>query len=81
MDPGLAEQLRANGVEITGEGDIRSEFSLDKIEVLPDAGTPAAMRLENAARFLDFVGQSMAQAAEQAREILSTRADGAGSDR
>ena len=44
-------------------------------------GTPAAMRLENAARFLDFVGQSMAQAAEQAREILSTRAEEAGAGR
>ncbi|MCY1005484.1 DUF6263 family protein [Nannocystis pusilla] len=29
--------------EITGEGDIRSEFSLDKIEVLPDPKVPAAM--------------------------------------
>ena len=33
-------------------------------------GTPAAIRLENAARFLDFVGQHVAQAAEQARELL-----------
>ncbi|MFF5809796.1 helix-turn-helix domain-containing protein [Streptomyces sp. NPDC012746] len=33
-------------------------------------GTPAAVRLENVARFLDFVGESLARAAEQAREIL-----------
>lgn len=33
-------------------------------------GTPAATRLENIARFLDFVGESQARAAEQAREIL-----------
>lgn len=38
-------------------------------------GTPAATRLENAARFLDFVGESMIRAAEQAREILTTQAD------
>ncbi|MEV7526394.1 helix-turn-helix domain-containing protein [Streptomyces sp. NPDC091371] len=34
--------------------------------------TPAAIRLENIARFLDFVGESIARAAEQAREILHT---------
>jgi DNA-binding transcriptional ArsR family regulator len=33
-------------------------------------GTPAAARLENIARFLDFVAESTARAAEQAREIL-----------
>ncbi|MFE7278288.1 helix-turn-helix domain-containing protein [Streptomyces sp. NPDC057623] len=32
--------------------------------------TPAATRLENIARFVDFVAESMARAAEQAREIL-----------
>lgn len=36
-------------------------------------GTPAATRLENAARYLDFVGESITRAAEQAREILYTR--------
>ncbi|WP_331750654.1 MULTISPECIES: helix-turn-helix domain-containing protein [unclassified Streptomyces] len=34
--------------------------------------TPAAVRLENIARFVDFVGESIARAAEQAREILYT---------
>ncbi|KAA9150571.1 helix-turn-helix domain-containing protein [Amycolatopsis acidicola] len=34
------------------------------------AGTPAAVRLENIARFVDFVGESITRAAEQAREIL-----------
>jgi DNA-binding transcriptional regulator GbsR (MarR family) len=33
-------------------------------------GTPAAVRLENIARYLDFVGESLARAAEQAREVL-----------
>ncbi|MEZ0446892.1 helix-turn-helix domain-containing protein [Cellulomonas sp. ICMP 17802] len=33
-------------------------------------GTPAAVRLENVARFMDFVGESISRAAEQAREIL-----------
>ena len=35
--------------------------------------TPAAARLENIARALDFVGESITRAAEQAREILSTK--------
>ncbi|MFE6055994.1 helix-turn-helix domain-containing protein [Kitasatospora sp. NPDC056446] len=37
------------------------------------AGSPAAHRLENVARFLDFIGESMIRAAEQAREILHTK--------
>ncbi|MGP2439068.1 helix-turn-helix domain-containing protein [Streptomyces sp. JW3] len=36
-------------------------------------GTPAADRLENIARFLDFVGESITRAAEQGREVLHTR--------
>ncbi|MFI8851881.1 helix-turn-helix domain-containing protein [Streptomyces sp. 891-h] len=36
-------------------------------------GTPAAARLENIARFMDFVGESISRAAEQGREILHTR--------
>ncbi|MFI6693533.1 helix-turn-helix domain-containing protein [Streptomyces sp. NPDC050433] len=32
--------------------------------------TPAAVRLENIARFVDFIGESIIRAAEQAREIL-----------
>jgi DNA-binding transcriptional regulator GbsR (MarR family) len=35
--------------------------------------TPAAVRLENIARFLDFVSESITRAAEQARDILSTK--------
>ena len=34
--------------------------------------TPAAVRLENVARFLDFVSENIIRAAEQAREVLST---------
>jgi DNA-binding transcriptional ArsR family regulator len=37
------------------------------------ADTPAAVRLENIARFMDFVGESITRAAEQAREILYTK--------
>jgi predicted transcriptional regulator len=37
--------------------------------------TPAAARLESIARFLDFVGENTARAAEQARQILYTKAD------
>lgn len=35
--------------------------------------TPAGVRLENMARFLDFVGESITRAAEQARDLLSGR--------
>ncbi|MFC9821976.1 helix-turn-helix domain-containing protein [Streptomyces erythrochromogenes] len=38
-------------------------------------GTPAAVRLENVARFLDFVAESLARAAEQARDILYVAAE------
>ncbi|MER5603488.1 helix-turn-helix domain-containing protein [Streptomyces sp. NPDC002265] len=44
------------------------------------AGTPAAVRLENVARFLDFVAENLARAAEQARDILSTKAEPAVDD-
>ncbi|PPS68571.1 MULTISPECIES: GbsR/MarR family transcriptional regulator [Streptomyces] len=36
-------------------------------------GTQAATRLENVARFLDFVSESTARAAEQARDILHAK--------
>ncbi|MFI0448803.1 helix-turn-helix domain-containing protein [Actinomadura sp. 6N118] len=36
-------------------------------------GTPAATRLENTARFLDFVTENLTRAVEQAREILYTK--------
>ena len=45
-------------------------------------GTPAAIRLENIARFVDFVSESIARAADQARDILhhkpGTASGGAG---
>ncbi|QHC27130.1 GbsR/MarR family transcriptional regulator [Streptomyces sp. GS7] len=36
-------------------------------------GTPAATRLENATRFLDFVSEALTRAAQQGREVLYTR--------
>ncbi|MGK5548208.1 helix-turn-helix domain-containing protein [Streptomyces sp. URMC 127] len=42
--------------------------------------TPAAARLENVARFVDFVGESILRAAEQAREILYAQPPGASSE-
>jgi DNA-binding transcriptional regulator GbsR (MarR family) len=39
------------------------------------SGTPAAVRLENIARFVDFVAESITRAAEQAREILYTKTE------
>ncbi|QFR94344.1 GbsR/MarR family transcriptional regulator [Streptomyces tsukubensis] len=41
-------------------------------------GTPAAARLENIARFLDFVNESITRAAEQAREVLYVEEEGEG---
>ncbi|MDT0467301.1 helix-turn-helix domain-containing protein [Streptomyces gibsoniae] len=38
-------------------------------------GTPAAARLENIARFVDFVAESISRAADQAREVLYTKAE------
>lgn len=38
-------------------------------------GTPAATRLENSARFLDFVSEGLTRAAEQGREVLYTRTE------
>ncbi|MDH6144203.1 DNA-binding transcriptional regulator YhcF (GntR family) [Kitasatospora sp. GP30] len=38
--------------------------------------TPAAARLENIARFVDFVSESIARAADQAREVLHTKPEG-----
>ncbi|MBZ4317821.1 GbsR/MarR family transcriptional regulator [Streptomyces huiliensis] len=37
--------------------------------------TPAGTRMENIARFLDFVYESTVRAAEQAREVLHTKAE------
>jgi DNA-binding transcriptional ArsR family regulator len=56
-----------------------AETARQGIDIL-GADTPAATRLENVARFLDFVGESIIRAAEQAREVLSTNVD-ATSDR
>ncbi|WP_328905098.1 helix-turn-helix domain-containing protein [Streptomyces sp. NBC_00234] len=47
-------------------------------------GTPAGTRMENIARFLDFVSESISRAANQARDILHTKpettSDGTASD-
>ena len=40
--------------------------------VVLGATTPAAARLENIARFLDFISENIVRAAEQAREVLPT---------
>ena len=51
-----------------------AETARQGVDVL-GPGTPAAVRLENIARFVDFVGESMIRAAEQAREVLFTDAE------
>ncbi|WP_128431759.1 GbsR/MarR family transcriptional regulator [Streptomyces cyaneus] len=49
-----------------------AETARQGVSVLgPD--TPAATRLENIARFVDFVAESMTRAAEQARDVLYTK--------
>ncbi|WP_432082806.1 helix-turn-helix domain-containing protein [Streptomyces sp. WAC 04229] len=45
------------------------------------SGTPAGVRLENVARFLDFVSEGIARAAEQARDILYVKAETPSDDR
>ncbi|MFB7657173.1 MarR family transcriptional regulator [Streptomyces sp. NPDC056128] len=45
------------------------------------SGTPAGVRLENVARFLDFVSEGIARAAEQARDILYVKAETRSGDR
>lgn len=42
--------------------------------------TPAAARLENIARFLGFISESITRAAEQAREVLHTKAETTSND-
>ncbi|MFG3099767.1 helix-turn-helix domain-containing protein [Streptomyces sp. NPDC048182] len=40
------------------------------------SGTPAGVRLENIARFLDYLAETMARAADQARDILHSKPEG-----
>ncbi|MGI5205122.1 helix-turn-helix domain-containing protein [Spirillospora sp. CA-108201] len=54
------------------DNDRFSEAARQGVAVL-GRGTPAATRLENAARFLDFVGESLTRAVEQARDVLNTK--------
>ncbi|CAM5449877.1 MarR family transcriptional regulator [Streptomyces pilosus] len=49
-----------------------AETSRQGVEIM-GRGTPAAVRLENAARFLDYTTETLIRAAEQARDILQTR--------
>ncbi|MGW3356206.1 helix-turn-helix domain-containing protein [Streptomyces bungoensis] len=49
-----------------------AETARQGVDVL-GPGTPAATRLENTARFLEFVSESLVRAADQAREVLHTK--------
>ncbi|WP_256103881.1 GbsR/MarR family transcriptional regulator [Streptomyces sp. ODS05-4] len=53
------------------------EVARQGVDVL-GPGSPAAERLENIARFVDFVSESIFRAADQAREVLHTRGHGDG---
>lgn len=49
-----------------------AEIARQGVSILgPD--TPAAARLENIARFVDFISESIVRAADQAREVLHTK--------
>ncbi|GAA5188509.1 helix-turn-helix domain-containing protein [Rugosimonospora acidiphila] len=50
------------------------EAARDGVAIL-GPGTPAATRLENAARFLDFVSEALIRAADQGREVLYTKSE------
>ncbi|MFI6942655.1 MarR family transcriptional regulator [Streptomyces sp. NPDC050418] len=54
-----------------------AETARQGVQVL-GPGTPAAVRLENIARFVDFIGESINRAAEQAREVLHIKGEGPG---
>ncbi|GAA4300989.1 helix-turn-helix domain-containing protein [Actinomadura sp. NPDC048955] len=54
------------------DNDRFSEAARQGVAVL-GRGTPAGTRLENAARFLDFVSESLTRAVEQARDVLYTK--------
>ena len=49
-----------------------AETSRQGVDVM-GRGTPAATRLENVARYLDFISEAITRAAEQAREVLHTK--------
>ncbi|MEV7687642.1 helix-turn-helix domain-containing protein [Streptomyces bungoensis] len=49
-----------------------AETARQGVDVL-GPGTPAGTRLENTARFLEFVSESLARAADQARAVLHTK--------
>jgi DNA-binding transcriptional regulator GbsR (MarR family) len=68
--------------ELWHQSTIASARSLTQVVDLARQGigvlgrdTPAATRLENIARYLDFVGEGLMRAAEQAREVLHTKAE------
>ncbi len=73
IDDSLWYQSMATSVRALTQ---QAEISRQGVGVL-GPGTPAAVRLENVARFLDFVSESLARAAEQARDILFTKPDSA----
>jgi predicted transcriptional regulator len=56
-----------------------AETARQGVDIL-GSGTQAGTRLENISRFLDFVAESTARAADQAREILHTKPEPAAPD-
>ncbi|MEU5994125.1 helix-turn-helix domain-containing protein [Spirillospora sp. NPDC047418] len=59
------QSMMASARDITNQVEVIRQG----VDVL-GAGTPAAVRLENIARYLAFVGENFARAAEQARDVL-----------
>lgn len=76
---GITEEIAMPGGRLTRQD--RQQIALGLADSLPYAEiarrigphTIAATRLENVARFLDFIGESITRAAEQAREVLHAK--------
>jgi hypothetical protein len=84
-DQGRRERYTADD-DVFYQSTIASAQSLAQLADTSRAGvtilgphTPAATRLENIARFLDYVGEAIIRAAEQARDLLYTKSE-AGQD-
>ncbi|GAA2636743.1 helix-turn-helix domain-containing protein [Paractinoplanes durhamensis] len=64
------------GTIASAQANIRlAEIARQGVGIL-GADTPAAIRLESIARFVEFIGESITRAAEQAREVLYTKPAG-----
>jgi DNA-binding transcriptional ArsR family regulator len=78
-DEGRRERYNADD-DVFYHSTVASAQSLSQLALTARQGvhvlgpdTPAGVRLENIARFLDYVGEALVRTARQAREILTTK--------